>query len=87
VSVYVDQMRTPYGRMIMCHLVADTAAELHAMAARIGVARRWFQQKPGTLPHYDICLSKRALALGAGAQKISREDLVGRIRRARMDAP
>jgi hypothetical protein len=62
VSVYVDDMRARYGRMIMCHMLADTPAELHAMADRIGVARRWFQNKAST-PHYDIALSKRALAV------------------------
>lgn len=70
-TVYVDDMRAPYGRMIMCHMIADTDDELHAMAARIGVARRWFQ-KPGTARrHYDIALSKRALAVEAGAVEIT----------------
>lgn len=65
-AVYVDNMRAPYGRLIMCHMLADTDDELHAMADRIGVARRWHQGD-----HYDICLSKRALAVAAGAVEIS----------------
>src|SRR5690242_7592186 len=70
-SVYVDDMRAPYGRLIMCHMTADTSEELHAMAAKIGVARKWCQ-KPGTPnEHYDICLSKRALAVKAGAIEIT----------------
>lgn len=73
--VYVDDMRAQYGRMVMCHMVADSDEELHAMAARIGVARRW-HQKPGTPhSHYDICLSKRALAVKFGAQEIDRAGL------------
>ncbi len=69
--VYVDDMRAGFGRMVMCHMVADTVAELHAMADTIGVNRRWYQGPPVTLmPHYDIALSKRALALQAGAQEI-----------------
>lgn len=64
-SVYVDDFRGEFGRMVMCHMVADTEAELHAMADRIGVARRWYQGD-----HYDICLSKRALAVKHGAQEV-----------------
>jgi len=44
--------------------------ELHAMAARIGIQRRWFQN-PLTMrvswPHYDIDVASRTLALGFGA--------------------
>ena len=77
-AVYVDDMRASFGRMIMCHLTADTLPELHAMADRIGVARRWYQGPPLTRwPHYDIALSKRTLALQAGAQPITwRQSLV-----------
>lgn len=67
VTVYVDDPIWPFGRMMMCHMVADSRAELDAMADRIGVARKWIQY-PGTeREHYDICKSKRALAVAAGA--------------------
>lgn len=69
-SVYVDNMRASYGRMIMCHMIADTDDELHAMAARIGVARKWFQDTLSG-PHYDIALSKRALAVEYGAREVT----------------
>lgn len=70
-TVYVDDMRAPYGRMVMCHMIADTDDELHAMAAAIGVARRW-HQKPGTArSHYDIALSKREAAVMRGAVEIT----------------
>ncbi|MBV9863314.1 MAG: DUF4031 domain-containing protein [Alphaproteobacteria bacterium] len=65
-TVYVDDMRASFGRMIMCHMIADTEAELHAAADRIGVARRWYQGD-----HYDIALSKRAMAVAAGAREIT----------------
>lgn len=71
-AVYVDDMKASYGRMKMCHMLADTDEELHAMAQRIGVARKWWQSPQKTSgSHYDIALSKRALALAAGAISIS----------------
>lgn len=75
-SVYVDCMRARYGRMIMCHMVADTDAELHAMASKLGIARRWHQKSGTPHSHYDICLSKRAQAVNAGAIEIDRARLV-----------
>jgi hypothetical protein len=69
-SVYVDDMRAAYGRMKMCHMLADTDDELHAMADRIGVARKWHQDTISG-SHYDIALSKRALAIRFGAISVS----------------
>lgn len=70
-TVYVDDVRHRFGRMIMCHLWADSLDELHAAAAAIGIARRWFQD-PVTMPkvswaHYDISLTMKAKALARGA--------------------
>lgn len=77
-AVYVDDMRAPFGRMIMCHMIADSTEELLAMADKIGVARRWIQ-KPGTyLEHFDISLAKRAEAVAAGAIEVTRKELVKR---------
>lgn len=86
-SVYVDRCANSYGRMIMCHMIADTPDELHAMADRIGVARRWFQQPPSaSFWHYDIAKSKRALAVAAGAIDCDRNTFVGHLRRIRSSA-
>ena len=83
-TVYVDDMRARYGRMIMCHMIADDEDELHAMADRIGVARRWYQGD-----HYDICLNKRAKAITLGAVEITRRQcaaiIMDRRRAARQD--
>lgn len=70
-AVYVDDMRAPFGRMIMCHMLADSTEELLSMADRIGVARRHIQH-PGTWrEHFDIALSKRARAIELGAIPIT----------------
>lgn len=81
--VYVDPAQHPYGRMLMCHMWADTTEELYAMAARIGVARKWVQY-PGTpKEHFDVCKAKRAQAVAAGAQEMTSRDFVTHVRRRR----
>lgn len=78
-SVYVDEAVWPYGRMVMCHMLADTDDELHAMADKLGVSRRWHQNTKYS--HYDICKSKRALAVSFGAIEIDRRQFVTLARR------
>lgn len=75
VTVYVDTMRAPYRGMRMSHMVADSTVELIAMADRIGVARRWLQCAGTYREHFDVCESKRAAALQAGAVEISEREL------------
>ena len=70
-TVYVDDMRAQFGRMVMCHMLADNDAELLKMADAIGMQRKWHQY-PGThRSHFDIALSKRAEAVKAGAKEIT----------------
>lgn len=72
--VYIDNYNAPFGKMLMCHMVADTTEELLEMVDTIGVQRKWIQY-PGTYnEHFDICLAKKALALKAGAMEISARD-------------
>lgn len=67
-SVYVDDVRHRFGRMVMCHLWADTEAELHAEAAALGLRRAWFQEPPkASWKHYDISLGVKAKAIARGA--------------------
>ena len=81
--VIVDDMRAQYGRMVMCHMLADTTAELMLMADTIGVDRKWLQA-PGTLrEHFDICKSKRVLAVQAGAQEVTMHGVMDLMRRKR----
>jgi hypothetical protein len=76
VSVYVDDVRHRFGNMVMCHLWADTLDELLDMVDRIGVQRKWIQGHPtlsfgkhrnASWVHFDIAMSKKAMAIGAGA--------------------
>lgn len=73
-TVYVDDMfRYPMGefrRMKMSHMMADTDEELHAMADRIGLARRWFQGD-----HYDVSMSLRTQAIRHGAVPITLREM------------
>lgn len=74
-GVYVDNMAAPLGRMVMCHMIADSTDELLVMADRIGVARRWIQE-PGTArEHFDISKAKRLEAIRAGAVPITMREL------------
>jgi hypothetical protein len=79
-AVYVDDMYDfkkynsnvgQFGRMKMSHMVADTSSELVEMANKIGVNKKWIQY-PGTpREHFDICMSKRKLAIKNGAVEIT----------------
>jgi len=51
---------------VMCHMIADTDEELHAMADAIGVLRKWHQGD-----HYDITKTMRAKAVRLGAREIT----------------
>jgi hypothetical protein len=71
-SVYVDPMWN-HGKRIgragpeWCHLLADTAKELHDMADAVGLRRSWFQGD-----HYDIGSERvRSLALLNGAVELT----------------
>lgn len=81
-AVYVDSMRAAYGRMKMCHMIADSTEELLEMADRIGVQKKWIQHAGRHSEHFDISMSKRALAVQHGAKEITMMEL-GRILRAR----
>lgn len=79
--VYVDDAKIPFYRMKMCHMLADTLEELHSMADKIGVDRKWFQGDD--IPHYDVALNKRAMAIENGAKPIDSATLAFIISRFR----
>lgn len=53
-----------------CHMVADTEAELHAMADKIGLRREWYQGD-----HYDIVQN--------GAKEANRHEFIAVLRAVR----
>jgi hypothetical protein len=78
VSVYVDPLAIYPSEIACfqggsCHLYADTLEELHAFAARLGMKRAWFQDR-GRLPHYDLALQRRTLAVRLGAIEHTRRE-------------
>ena len=77
-SVYVDDMKAGFGRMVMCHMIADSTKELLAMADRIGVQRKWIQHAGTSREHFDICLSKRVAAIRMGALPITQRELANK---------
>ena len=78
-AVYVDGSENQFGRMIMCHMIGDTVAELHEFAASLGLKREWFQ--PRSRPHYDLSKTRRAAALKAGATPLDRAEFVAVLKR------
>ena len=74
-TVYVDNMFCRYRRMKMCHMIADTEDELHAMASRIGISRKHHQGD-----HYDVCISMRTRAVEFGARELTTRELIFKMR-------
>jgi uncharacterized protein DUF4031 len=86
-AAYVDRMflaasvqnGSRIHRSRWCHLTADTVAELHEFAARIGLRREWFQPDTKSIRggwHYDVTMPKRALAVRHGAQEVDSYELL-----------
>lgn len=78
--VYVDSLRDwgwRYGAS--CHLIADTLAELHAFAERIGMKRSWFQEATKR-PHYDLTAQRRARAVQLGAVELTNREFIAKLK-------
>ncbi len=81
--VYVDNVNIKYRNMIMNHLIADTIEELHLFVDKINVDRKHFQ-KNASFPHYDICLSKKKLAIKYGAIELkTRRETANKLKQLR----
>lgn len=83
-AVYVDDLMTCVPNKNWrwnksCHLIADSVEELHEFAKRIGMKREWFQND-SRLPHYDLTVNRRALAVKLGAVEVDRRQFVNKMR-------
>ena len=76
-AVYVDNVRINWRGRQWCHLVADSLDELHRFANSLGLKRVWFQAH-ASLPHYDVTIEVRAVALSLGAVAADRRTLISR---------
>jgi len=81
-TVYVDTMQAPFRGMVMCHMIADSEQELHAMAAAIGMQRKWYQRD-----HYDISMEMKQLAIQKGAREIGMRELAALVFLCRANQP
>lgn len=82
-AIYVDPIFewTPVaGHTRWAHMGTDDRSEagieaLHAFAARLGLRRSWYQNKPHH-KHYDLTPSKRRLAVQLGAIELTQREYV-----------
>lgn len=79
-AVYVDDAVQRWRGQRWAHLLADSLPELHAMAARLGIPRRAFQNKASGA-HYDVPATLREQAIAFGTIALSRHQQRERLRR------
>lgn len=87
-ACYVDTVRSYPNAGLrfteFCHLLADTREELHAMADRIGMPRRFFQDHPWRW-HYDLPEHVRAVAVELGAVEVTLHDVGALLKRRKAE--
>lgn len=86
-TVYVDDVEIPYGRMLMCHCWTDgDISELLDMMNKIGVSARWIQKPPeASWWHFDISLARKRRALEFGAVLTDRFGPMEHVARLRLN--
>ena len=89
--IYVDEPKryvTPLRYKVWAHMTSDLCdEELHAMAAKIGLSRNWFQaaQPQATdklkrlYNHYDVTPNKRLLAIRYGVIALTDREFADRL--------
>lgn len=75
-AIYVDFPCWPKRRLVYGHMMTNgDIRELHDFAARLGLKRAWFQNKPGH-PHYDVSIGQYYKAIRFGAIAVTSKELV-----------
>lgn len=69
-TVYIDDRRAPFDNTFMCRMISDNAEELHNLARRIGIPRRFYGGD-----HYDVAWWRRQKAIDLGAVEITERAL------------
>lgn len=87
-AVYVDQLQEwgwrMYGRTVAsCHMVADSLAELHSAASKIGLLPHHIQTSALGNVHFDLTPTRRAKAVKLGAVELDRRGFVNKCRELR----
>ena len=87
-AVYVDNARIPLqqGKRVyrMCHMFADTRAELFAMVDKLGIPRGHIQKKDTAEEHFDVSYGKKLDAVTLhGAIEVRPRELVMLVRKKR----
>lgn len=85
-TVYVDDSKLSYGRMIMSHMIADSRRELVEMLRKCDLDPIHIQLKNTRREHYDVSQEKRSLAVRHGTKEITTRELVMKLRDRDMDA-
>lgn len=67
-----------------CHMFVEPGTDLevlHQFAERVGLKRKWFQNKQGKCPHYDLHEARHKVAVKLGAVELDRRAAVEIIRK------
>jgi hypothetical protein len=85
VAVYIDDSRIAWRGREWSHLTADSTEELHAFAARLGLAQARLHRTPGRpwKDHYDLPEAARREAIRRGARPITRRQAAEMLRAKR----
>lgn len=76
-TVYVDDMMAPLGRMKVSRMIADSTDELLQMADAIGVQRKWIKYADTPGEHFNVSKGARTKAIELGAVPVSVMELWG----------